>query len=252
MISYQRKFIRIAEYWGAEPAGNPNVDILRFFHQPEPLSGMLNREFFTIHVDLRPDQDELLARMKRNTRYEIKRAGLADNLSCEIISEIKSETLSEFCDFYDAFAERKSQAKLNRSWLARVAENGVLNLSRVRNNHREVLVWHAYHRTAARATLLYSASSLLATYPAAVRSSIGRANRLLHWRDMLSFKNQGIATYDFGGWYEKKEDHARLSINKFKESFGGEIVKTYICERPLTLKGKLFLTTRRLVLGNAI
>jgi hypothetical protein len=93
---------------------------------------------------------------------------------------------------------------------------------------------------------------LLDTYPARERSAIGRANRLLHWHDMLFFKNQEVSTYDFGGWYEKKEDPARLNINKFKESFGGEIVKTYICEQPLTLKGKLFLTMRKLVLGNAI
>lgn len=252
MISYQRKFIRIAEFWGTEPVTNPKVDLLRFFQQPEPLDGMLSREFFTIQVDLRLNKDELLGRMKKNTRYEIKRASLADNLSCEIISEISPEALSEFCGFYDAFAERKSQAKLDRSWLARLAENGVLNLSRVRNDNREFLIWHAYHRTPARATLLYSASSLVDTRARALRSLIGRANRRLHWHDMLSFKSQGVATYDFGGWYEKKEDHVRLNINKFKESFGGEIVKTYICEQPLTLKGKLFLTTRRLVLGNAI
>jgi hypothetical protein len=251
MISYRRKFIRIAEYWGSEPAGSPHVDILRFFQQPEPLSGMLSREFFTIRIDLGMDQDELLARMKKNTRYEIKRAALADNLRCEVISEISLEVLSELCAFYDSFAERKSQAKLDRTWLARLAENGILNVSRVRNNNGEILVWHVYHRAAARATLLYSAS-LLDTYPAGERGSIGRANRLLHWRDMLFFKNQGISTYDFGGWYEKNEDRARLNINKFKESFGGEIVKTYICEQPLTLKGKLFLTTRKLVLGNAI
>ena len=252
MISYQRKFVRIAEYWGAEPAGNPRVDILRFFQQPEPLPGMLSREFYTVQVDLRRDQDELLGKMKKNTRYEIKRAEGAGNFVCEISNGAESRALIEFCNFYDRFAERKAQPKLNRSWLARLAEGGLLSVSHVRDDGSENLVWHAYHWTSDRATLLYSASSLLDTYPAAVRSSIGRANRLLHWRDMLTFKNRGIATYDFGGWYDQKEDRVRLNINKFKESFGGEIIKTYICERPLTLKGKLFLTTRRLVLGNAI
>lgn len=252
MISYQRKFIRIAEYWGAEPAGHPNVDILRFFQQPEPLPGMLSREFYSVQIDLRRDEDELLAKMKKNTRYEIKRAEVAGNFVCEFSNRTESSALSEFCDFYDRFAERKAQPKLNRSWLAQLAEGRFLNVSHVRDDGSENSVWHAYHWSRDRATLLYSASSLLDTYPAAVRSSMGRANRLLHWHDMLSFKHQGVATYDFGGWYEKKEDHIRLNINKFKESFGGEIVKTYICEQPLTLKGKLFLTTRGLVLGNAI
>ena len=69
---------------------------------------------------------------------------------------------------------------------------------------------------------------------------------------MVRFKSAGISTYDFGGWYEGTTDHERLRINKFKEQFGGEIVKNYICEQALTLKGALFLRIRSSLLGNAI
>ena len=114
------------------------------------------------------------------------------------------------------------------------------------------MVWHAYHVGYDRATLLHSASVLRAESGQALRTKVGRANRYHHWRDILYFKQLGLRIYDFGGWYEKKEDRARLNINKFKEGFGGNIVKTYTCERPLTLRGWVFLKTRTLLLGNAI
>ena len=60
-------------------------------------------------------------------------------------------------------------------------------------------MWHAYHRNTERVTLLYSASFFRNSD---LRTQVGRANRLHHWLDMLRYKNAGIATYDFGGWYE--------------------------------------------------
>ena len=81
---------------------------------------------------------------------------------------------------------------------------------------------------------------------------IGRANRFQHWQDIQRFKAEGVSIYDFGGWYEGDRDQERLRINKFKEEFGGEIVKNYICERALTAKAKVFLRVRRLLLGDAI
>ena len=100
--------------------------------------------------------------------------------------------------------------------------------------------------------LFYSASLFRELDNSAIRNRIGRANRLLHWQDMLHFKAGGISVYDFGGWYAGDSDLERLRINKFKEEFGGQIVKNHICERALTVKAKLFLRARRFLLGNAI
>ena len=48
---------------------------------------------------------------------------------------------------------------------------------------------------------------------------VGRANRLHHWKDMISFKSKGLDQYDFGGWYEGRKTRDRLKINQFKEGF---------------------------------
>jgi len=77
-----------------------------------------------------------------------------------------------------------------------------------------------------------------------MRSLTGRANRLQHWRDMLRFKSSGVVSYDFGGWYEGREDQDRLRINSFKEEFGGQVLKAFNWIRPMTLRGRAYLYAR--------
>jgi hypothetical protein len=251
MISYQRKSIRIAEFWNGEPPGKPRVDLVRFFQQSEPLPGMFCREFYTIVLDLSQSDDVLLAKMKKGTRYEIRRAANEDVIH-ETWSENDPRLIDEFCEYYDQFAAQKAQPRQNREWLSLLARDDALTISRVRDVSGQTLVWHSYLRAGNRVTLLSSAS-LFRDHPSSTyRSYLGRANRFHHWQDMLHFKKHLVTTYDFGGWYQKQEDPERLRINQFKEEFGGEIVKTYICERALTLRGKIFLRMRRLVLGDAI
>src|SRR2546421_2937416 len=176
MITYQKKFIRIAEYWHAERAADLDVDLVRFFQQSEPLTGAYCREFYSILLDLRLDQDTLLARMKKTTRYEILRAGVSDNLIYEIWNGNEGPILDEFCDHYDRFAEHKAQPKLDRAWLMLLANGSHLNISRVRDAEAETLVWHAYHRASDRVTLLYSASLLSEVSDTSLKTRIGRAN----------------------------------------------------------------------------
>jgi len=252
MIVYQKKRLRIAEYWDGEEPKLDRVDLVRCFQQPQPRPGMLCREFYTILLDLNLDPGQLLKKIKRDTRYEIRRAGAQDQLTYDFQNGRDQERFRQFCDYYDDFAAQTTQPKINRAWLSLLARAEALDLSQVSDSNSVTLVWHAYHRSNHRATLLYSASLFRKFDSSALRNKIGRANRFQHWQDILRFKAEGISVYDFGGWYEGDRDQERLGINKFKEEFGGEIVKNYICERALTAKAKVFLRVRRLLLGDAI
>ena len=213
---------------------------------------MVCRDFYTILLDLNPDTRQLLSGMGRDTRYEIRRAADKDQLTYDCRNGKDEDAFQQFCDYYDDFAMRKGQPGINRSWLSLLAAAGALTMSRVTDEAGETLVWHVYHRSNERATLFYSASLFRKFADSVMRNKIGRANRWQHWQDILKFKSEGVSTYDFGGWYQGDQDQERLRINKFKEEFGGEIVKNYICERALTAKAKLFLRVRRLMLGDAI
>ncbi|CAN5420935.1 hypothetical protein BH18ACI2_BH18ACI2_24710 [soil metagenome] len=252
MITYQKKFISIAEAWFGEEPTASGVDVVRCFQRAAPMSDALCREFHTILIELTQEPDELLAHMKRDNRYEIRRALTTDNLIYECWDANQSAMLAQFSDSYDEFAALKSLPKLDRRWLSLMADTGGLTLTTVKESAGDSLIWHVYYRSGSRATLLYSVSPSPFANNSAERNRRGRANRFHHWRDMLKFREEGATLYDLGGWYAGVEDRHRLNINRFKEEFGGDVITNYICERAMTLKGKLFLRTRQLLLGDAI
>src|SRR5271156_3508662 len=100
------------------------------------------------------------------------------------------------------------------------AGGGMVRFSRALYGGATV-VWHVHAVTQEKATLLHSASHFRQLDDNEARAVVGRANRLLHWRDMLFFKAEGKSVYDFGGWYAGTEDVELLRINQFKEGFGG-------------------------------
>ena len=76
------------------------------------------------------------------------------------------------------------------------------------------------------------------------RALVGRANRWLHWQDMLRFKRMGMKRYDWGGLFEDESVPERAGLNRFKKDFGGQPVRTYDCTVPVTIKGSIWLPLR--------
>jgi len=246
MIVANRKFIRVGECWFDEDHHSVKVDLIEFVQRPQPLKGGRFSPFCTMIIDLTQEQEEIFDKIKKDTRYEIRRGETKDGLVFDWIESPNSETLLDFCLFYDSFAATKSMQPMNRDRIGRYAEAGNLKLSRAISSEDFDLVWHAYFCLGNRARLLYSASVYRESSDSGFRSLVGRANRFLHWRDMLKLKEQGIAIYDLGGWYAGNEDEAKLSINRFKEEFGGVIIEEYNGELPISYKGRLYLTLRYL------
>ena len=98
-----------------------------------------------------------------------------------------------------------------------------------------------------RARLTHSASMFRLEADSAERNRIGRVNRLLHWDDMVRFRDAGVKTYDMGGWYTGRRNQAQLRINTFKEEFGGRVVHEWDIFRPGSVRGWLYLRGRDLL-----
>jgi len=180
--------------------------------------------------------------MNKGARYEIRRAA-TDGLVYEYCSSPDVATVDAFCGFYNTFAAQKGLAKAPRTRMLLVSRSGALSLSRVSLGH-ETLVWHAYLTVGSRARLTHSASLYRGTADVARRQLIGRANRFHHWQDIICLRAHGIATLDLGGWYPGTENSQLLQINKFKEEFGGHVVRGFNCTRGITLRGRLVLWIR--------
>lgn len=221
MLQFDRKLhgLRIREiHFPAGPLGNERgCDIAQVVQSAVPL-GQRATPFHSSHVDLNRTEEVLFAGLSKNCRYEVRRAMDKDELTCEIVVAPTETELSAFCDQFAEFALAVGIAPANAPKLAALNAVKALTLSTVRHADGGVLAQHTHLHDDSRARLLYSLSVARATDDPTRRALVGRANRLLHWTDILAFKKRGLVLYDLGGI---SHNAALAGIDRFKQEFGG-------------------------------
>jgi hypothetical protein len=248
MIVLERSLYRTAVVFFDDRPDLRGVDIVRYFHRREPIGARVS-DSPTLLIDLTRTCDALLADMRKDTRYEIRRAEEKDRITYQRLGSSDGATLLRFYDAYDRFAALKNLAPADRRALTAYAHGGILDLSTVTSPDGVVLVWHAYIRHQSRARLLHSASTLRETADKQARALLGRANRFHHWQDMLRFKQAGYREYDLGGWAKDPPNEELRQVNRFKESFGGRVADEYNSVVGRTIKGRLVLKLERAYVG---
>jgi hypothetical protein len=245
MIISRRGPLKIGELWFDEPPPTARVDIAHFIQRTVAVPGAVSEEKHTIVIDLSLDEAKLFASLKKDTRGEIRRARDKDEFCCVMSTAPTSESIREFCRFYAEFSVQRGLGPITEGYLNSLNEKGALGLSLARGLDGKIVVWHSYVHISGRARLLKSASRFRDEHDAATRNAIGRANRLLHWADILAFKEAGSTVYDLGGWYSGSADEQLLRINAFKEEFGGQKVVNYNCELAMTFMGRFAQAMKR-------
>lgn len=247
MCSVRRRGpVRIAEFWFNEEA-NCAADIARFMHVARRLPLARCTPEHTIVVNLEADEDALFTAITRDTQSKIRRA-TRDGAVANFWRDPDEKVIRQFTAFYDQFARQKHLSPISGGRLRALRQSGLLAISNVAVPSGEVLAWHSYVYAGPRVRLLQSASLFRSLQDSAGRNAIGRANRFLHYKDMLAFKAAGARLYDFGGWYPGGTDADLIRVNRFKEQFGGNVELRYNCERGVTVFGKCALLMKRVVL----
>lgn len=239
--TYGRGVVYGEVWYEEEPPRDPGVDIVMYRQRQTPIGNGRSTPFLSMVTDLSVAQDAIAQQFGKDCRYKIRRADSKDGLCMEFILDPESR-LDEFRVFYDTFARQKSVQSCDPQWLAAACKARQLVLTAARRND-EALVWHGYVLTAQTAWLQYT-SSCFRDKDNDYRALVGRANRWLHWRDMLRFKELGMRRYDWGGLFEDESTPERAGINAFKKDFGGQRERTYDCTLPVTLKGRVYLPLR--------
>ncbi len=243
MIRVDGKAAVYGEVWFDEqPPRDARVDIVLYRDRGAPIPNARQVPRLTLITDLTADADAIIDRFNGDCRYKIRRAQEKDGVRAGFITDPES-SLEPFSNFYDAFARQKSLPPCDRAWLAAASRAGHLVLSAAYADSGDALVWHAYVRTGCTARLQYTVS-LFRDKDTRLRSLIGRTNRWLHWKDMLSFKAMDTRRYDWGGIFLDESIPEQAGINEFKRSFGGSREQHYDCTVPLTLKGHIYLPLR--------
>ena len=253
MIYYRKKkTLSISEIWYTEQENPENADIAKYRFIPQLRSGAFFTEnLFTILIDLKKENDEIFSHIGKNTRYKISRAKDRDDIECTTVlslNEKNDEKLRQYMDYFNEFTATKGRSSIKFSDLAQFYNAGTLCLRQAASKDGSIVyTMHAYVVSDSRARLHQSSSHFRNSDESEFRNLIGRANRYLHWDDILYFKSLGLNYYDFGGWYGGQSDTEKLAINQFKEAFGGEKHIEYTYSVPLTLRGKIAVFLQKLI-----
>lgn len=242
MILLHGRGAMYGEVWfGEEPSRDCGVDIVQYRYRDAPVANARATPLLSMVTDLAADEEAIAARFGKDCRYKIRRADTKDGLRLEFSAEPESR-LDEFADFFDAFAKQKGHSPCDRHWLRAACDAGQLALSAAYRGE-DALVWHAHVLCAGIAGLQYTASHFRGQ-DSDFRALVGRANRWLHWKDMLKLKSMGFTRYDWGGLFEDESTPEREGINRFKRDFGGEQIRVYEYTVPVSLRGRVYLPLR--------
>lgn len=187
----------------------------------------------------------MLAAVNKAVRYQFRRSE-KDQIEIRFYTKKEigqsPELMETFADIYERMYQSKgSDTKLNVSAIQKYLEADGILFSAVWHEG-EMIVFHSYICDAADARLLHSASCF--REESADQSMIGRANKRLHWEDILYFKKKGLLRYDWGGISDFDNPNG---IDEFKLKFGGDKITYYNVFAGNTLLGKLAVAAMRLM-----
>jgi lipid II:glycine glycyltransferase (peptidoglycan interpeptide bridge formation enzyme) len=191
---------------------------------PEPLDKPLRKGTTDIQVpdtvilDLKKDEETLLAEMKKKTRYNIR---LAEKKGVSIKEE-GEESLSAWYKVYQETAKRDKIAIHPYSYYVNVFRSASSFTENVK-----ISVFNAYLEEEYLGGIIVLVCGQKATYLYGASSNQHRnlmANYLLQWKAILWAQQSGASSYDFFGIPpEEEEGHAMEGLYRFKTGFGGEI-----------------------------
>jgi hypothetical protein len=223
MVSFSRKVgpITIISHWFCKKPRRIYGVVFAEYMQcqsREDFIGFVKKPFFTKVIDLKKGDRDVLAGFSSNTRYKIHRAQ-RDGVQFE-----HENNRLAFINFFNSFARLNHISRLAPTHYVGLTNNTVISKA-VHHGIDLVMHSHIIDEESGRARLLHSASCAEAAGNQKLTRLIGFANRFLHYAEMMQFKSQGIAFYDFGGYAVNTEDKKLNNINRFKDGFGGEIIE---------------------------
>lgn len=189
------------------------------------LKGFSKEVFTTIVIDLTQDLDTIWKKMDRTCKKYIsfaKKNGVTIrmNQDYDTFSMINSEFRK---------AKRLSEYNLDIGFMKK---NGILIVSEYEGN---LLGGQFYINDGKNIRGILNSSKRLEE-TGSKNKIISSASRLMIWEAICYAKEHGMSTFDMGGYYTGKEsDPQKEGINRFKDSFGGQVVTHYIYQKDYSL-----------------
>lgn len=170
----------------------------------------------TVILDLKQSEEELLAKMRRQTRYEVRRA---DKLGITVESGNAPELFKEFHKAQVVTATRQHFVPPDLKTLLAEKEafkkNAIIYVAKTAEDHAPI----------AYGLILIEGEE--AEYYEAASTELNRklpGAYALQWRVIRDLKKQGIKHYNLWGIAPPNQPHHRYAgVTTFKTGFGGEV-----------------------------
>ena len=195
----------------------------------------------TVMIDLTKSEDELLANMRRQTRYEVRRA---DKLGIEVTKSNAEDTFREFHgvqmetakrqgfvppDLKTLMAEKEAFGKNAQIYVAKINPDAAEKAS---NKALEEAPGPAPKKASGMAPVAYGliiGDGREADYYEAASTELNRklpgAYALL-WRAMRDLKSNGYERFNLWGIAPAGQPHHRYAgVTTFKTGFGGDVIE---------------------------
>ncbi len=222
MIVFKKKFLffSVTEVWfGYYGTFIEKIGLCAFMHvkgsSKSKISGVKNISY-TVENELENTEEDILNSFSKTIKVEINQAKKIG------VNTYFSNNINEFITFYNDFAKNRNIDLISERRLNEMKPNLKLSFAIFENN---ILAAHSYleDKELGIVRLMHAATARFSDQ--GDKQLAGRANKLLHYTDMVAFKKDGIKIYDFGGYAEGTNDKGLQGINKFKLSFGGSKVE---------------------------
>lgn len=169
----------------------------------------------TSQLDITPPEEELLANMRKATRYEIKKAM---SLGIEIKTISDEKTVNNFYDLQIETAKRQKFVPFSFKFLS---EQFKIFLQ---NNQAILYTAKFQEKLLAQAFIIFYGTEAAYHYGASTQE--GRkypGAYLIQWEAIKEAKRRGFKRYNFWGVApENDKDHRFFGLSLFKRGFGGE------------------------------
>lgn len=218
VVSHLKKYAREEGAWFVRISPQitdslENQELLKSLGmQPAAIHAMDGEDCWVL--DITPNEEELLAQMRKTTRYEIRRA---QKLGVKVRI---STSLSDMKHFHALYKQTSARQRF-------VPHSGIDEEFGIwaQNNNAILLMAEHDGKTLATSIILFYGSHAIYHHSASIPSHVP-ASHLLQWHAILEAKKRGNLVYNFWGIApDDKPNHPWRGITLFKKGFGGREIK---------------------------
>ena len=184
----------------------------------------------TLHLDLTKSEDDLLAGMRKNTRYYIRKAG---KNGVEVRVSQDRADLDRLYDLYLETVERQQFVPYKKQYLVDEFEAFV----RQQSADVDLVLGYYQGQLLSAAMIIYYDQTAYYHHGASIRHEPDVfASYLVQWEAIKRAKQRGMTLYDFWGVAPTDDPkHSRAGLTLFKRGFGGERIRwLHTLDYPMT------------------